>query len=256
MKFASLAAAVFFSGAAGSAFAQTPKPITAVMRGQVQDTLGRPLGDAVIEVAGTGLTLTTPASGNYRLELIPQGNHWVTVRRIGYAPLRVALTFKKGQDREIEFQLEPTPVILPDVVVKAENEMWNKRYQDFVWRSRAARGRFLTRDELEKYPYSRLSEVVARWNPFGFGGGGHAGVVGSGWGISSIGWAFGGESWGSSCAPGISINGARPMSGWRLDDFYADDVEAVEIYRTSTMLPAEFQNYGSDCGVVVVWMTR
>lgn len=256
MKPGILAAAVILGGAfCASAHAQTPKRVTAIMRGQVQDARQRPLSDAVIEILGADLTQTTPASGAYRFEQIPPGNYWVAVRRIGYAPLRVALTFKKGQDREIEFELEDQPVKLPDVVVNAENELWNRKYADFRLRSRGSRGKFLTRDDLERWPYSRLGEVVARYNPLGFSGFSRAGYVGSSWGSSTIGWAFGGgDTFG--CAPAVSINGGGPMAGWRLEDFWAEDVEAVEIYRTRNMLPIQFQDSRTDCGLVVVWMTR
>lgn len=256
MRVASLlVGALLAGGLVGSASAQTKKPDHAAMRGSVQDTLGHPLSDATIEILGTSLKLNTPQSGSYLFDSIPPGRYWVSVRRIGYSPLRAALTFNRHQDREIDFQLEEQPVRLPEVVVNAEHELWNRKYQDFAWRSKAARGRFLTRDDLERWPYSRLSEVVARYNPFGFSGAPRAGVVAAGWGRTSLGWDVSSSGFGS-CVPGVSINGGRPLAGWRLDDFYAEDVEAVEIYRTASMLPVEFQGFGQECGVVVVWMTR
>jgi hypothetical protein len=62
------------------------------------------------------------------------------------------------------------------------------------------------------------------------------------------------DTWGGfgGCSPAVSINGSRPM-GWGLSDFRAEDVEAVEIYRSVRQMPIEFEHWGVGCGLVVVW---
>jgi hypothetical protein len=62
------------------------------------------------------------------------------------------------------------------------------------------------------------------------------------------------DTWGGfgGCSPAVSINGGRPM-GWGLSDFRAEDVEAVEIYRSVRQMPIEFEHWGLSCGLVVVW---
>lgn len=245
---------------AAPALAQTPKapkPLP-VMRGAVQDTLGQPLEGAQIEILGLNRTLTTPGSGAYRFDDIKPGKYWVAVRRIGYAPLRAALSFNQGDDREIEFQLEPLAHELPEVKVRGEDLAWRRKYQDFIWRSRMGFGHFLTRDDIVRAHASVLGDVVQRYLPYtgshafytpGFTdpfegsfrqspfGATHASVFASA----------------SNCSPVVSVNGGRPMGGWAVNDFRPDEVEAVEVYRSVRQMPTEFAMWGASCGLVVVW---
>jgi carboxypeptidase family protein len=249
--------------ATGVAQSQTPKlaqsaKANPVMRGTVQDTLGQGLEGAQIEILGLKLVATTPGSGSYRFDDIKPGRYWVAVRRIGYAPLRAALTFNPGDDREIVFQLEPLAHMLPEVVVQGEDKRWMRRYQDFVWRSRSSFGHFLTRDDIEKAHPAYLGDIVHRYLPFttsdvffrsSFDDGLNRGS------FSALGH-FGssrGNRLGHNCAPAVSVNGARPMGGWAVNDFRPEDVEALEVYRNGYQMPMEFLGWDLPCGLVIVW---
>jgi hypothetical protein len=230
----------------GTSQAQAPrsaKPLS-VIRGAVQDTAGTGLPGAQVEILGAERSVTTSAKGAYRLEQIPPGRYWVIARRIGYAPIRAALTFNAGEDREIVFQLEPLPQVLPEEVVTAADLRWQQRYRDFLWRSRSGPGRFLTRDDLKKDRRNFLDEVVSRYLVFGrFDPSGNALAIGSGRGAGA----------GRSCSPMVSLNGNTPLGGWTLGDFHTEDVEAVEIYSWSRSFPIEFRHWQGRCGLVVVW---
>lgn len=245
--------------AAGAPAQNTPKPLP-VLRGAIQDTLGHPLEGAQIEILGLNRTVTTPGSGAYRFEDIKPGKYWVIARRIGYQPLKAALTLQRGDDREIEFQLEPLPYNLPEVKVRAENQKWERQYRDFVWRSRASlHGYFLTRDDIERSHATVLGDVVRRYLPFvssqAFYTPSFPDPFASGWGRTGIGWV-GSRSFGFNrdCAPAVSLNGSPNTGGWAVNDFRPEDVEAVEVYRSAAELPMEFVNPGAGrCGLVVVW---
>jgi hypothetical protein len=246
MRFRSTTLATVMACLGGAIQAQAPKPAKPlpVIRGEVQDTSGAGLAGAQVEVLGAERTATTSARGGYRLEQIPPGRYWVIARRIGYAPLRAALTFNPGDDREIVFQLEPLPQILPEEVVSAADLRWQQRYRDFLWRSRSGPGRFLTRDDLKKDQRAFLDEVVSRYLIFRrFDPSVSAFSIGRGAGLSS----------GRSCSPMVSLNGNTPLGGWTLGDFRTEDVEAVEIYSWSRSFPIEFQHWQGRCGLVVVW---
>ncbi|HEU5219427.1 MAG TPA: hypothetical protein VFU23_12275, partial [Gemmatimonadales bacterium] len=146
------------------------------------------------------------------------------------------------------------------------DKRWMRKYQDFVWRSRSSFGHFLTRDDIEKSHAAYLGDIVRRYLPFttsdaffhstfesdlGFGSN-------SGWGRDHIGWSSSSASrgrLGGNCAPAVSVNGARPMGGWAVNDFRPEDVEAIEVYRSQFQMPTEFQGWGAGCGLVVVWTT-
>ena len=231
-----------------------PKPLP-VMRGAVQDTAGRPLEGAQVEILGLARSLTTPVSGSYRFDAIQPGKYWVVARRIGYAPVRAALSFNLGDDREIAFQLEPLPYNLPEVKVRAEDKAWMRKYQDFAWRSKSSfYGHFLTRDDIERAHGTYLGDVVRRYLPF---------TNSQSYFTPYFADPFPGRMarFGAStrsrfmdgCSPAVSVNGARPIGGWAVNDFRPGDVEAVEVYRGSHQVPLEFTGSESPCGLVIVW---
>ncbi len=246
---------------AGSVVAQDAPPKNpAVMRGEVQDSRGAPLEGAEVELLGANRKALTPASGTYRLGDLRPGRYWVTVRRIGYEPLRVALTFDPGVEREIIFQLDSRPQRLADIDVTAEDRVWARRYQEFVWRSRSTFGRFLTRDDIERYNPVYLSDVVRSYLPGvplrAFDRAPFFDVFADGWGDGgALGWTHAGYGSRSSCAPAVSLNGATPFSTWAINDFRPQDVEAIEVYRRGRDIPIEFQRMTpGTCGLVVIWL--
>lgn len=244
---------------AGPAQAQAPKgpKLNPIMRGAVQDTLGRPLEGAMIEIAGLDRRVTTPGSGAYRFADIKPGKYWVIARRIGYAPLQAALTFNRGDDREIVFQLEPLAHVLPDVVVRGEQRVWASRYQDFKWRSNGAFGHFLTRDDLERSKAHYLGDVVRRYLPFldteAYFTPAIADPRNRAFGGRTLGFRPASSARGRNCSPAVSVNGGQPNGMWAVNDFRPREIEAVEVYRDGRMMPAEFSGFGTDCGLVVVW---
>lgn len=246
----------FLSLASAAAAQKTPKPLP-IMRGAVQDTLGQPLEGAQVEIMSLERRVMTPSSGAYRFDAITPGRYWVVARRIGYAPVRTALTLNQGDDREIVFQLEPLPYKLPEVKVLAEDKAWTRRYQDFIWRSRSSfHGHFITRDDIEREHAVYLGDVVRRYLPFtnsqSFF---NPDFAVDNWTLDAS--APFGSSRGSrlmsGCTPAVSVNAGRPQGGWAVNDFRPEDVEAVEVYRTSHQIPFEFQSWNLRCGLVIVW---
>ena len=242
---------------AGAATAQkAPKPLP-ILRGAIQDTLGNPLEAAQLEIVGLNRSATTSASGAYRLEDIKPGKYWIVARRIGYEPLRAALTLNPGDDREVVFQLNPMPHNLPDVKVQALNKAWERKYQEFLWRSKASYyGYFFTSDDLTNAHTSVLGDFVHRYFPYAsssdFNTPAFPDPFASWRGRGGLGWAGAQPaSYRSSCPPAVSLNGADPR-GWALNDFRPEDVEALEVYRANR-IPNDFFTTNPACGLVVVW---
>jgi len=62
----------------------------------------------------------------------------------------------------------------------------------------------------------------------------------------------------SSCAVQLYVDGVfTPTEHGRIaDEVQPGDVEAVEVYRAATEVPAEYRRQGSGCGVILVWTQR
>jgi len=244
---------------AGTATAQSTKPSKPlpILRGAIQDTAGRPLDGALIEIVGLKRRMFTPSSGAFRFDDVKPGKYWVVARRIGYAPLQTALTFKNGDDREIVFQLDPLPHVLPEELVKGDDAAWRRRYGDFVGRSHGAFGNFLTRDDIEQARPQYLGDVVRRHMPFtpseAFFNPAFADFDRTFTGYHRLGQRSTRSALSRGCSPLVSVNGGTPSGVWAVNDFRPSDVEAVEVYRGNRMMPAEFATWGTECGLVVVW---
>jgi hypothetical protein len=236
--------------------AQKPSKALPRLRGTVQDTVGRPLEGAQLQILGLDRALLTPASGAYRFAEIKPGKYWVVVRRIGYAPLRTALSFNPGDDREFDFELTPLPHNLSAIKVRAEDKAWMRRYEEFVWRSKTSfQGGFLTRDDIDRSHAIYLGDVVRRYLPFtssrAFFEPYFPSFRAAGASRRYLGSRL--ARFGQNCSPAVSVNGLHTIGGWAVNDFRPNDVEAVEVYGSGASLPLEFSNRQAACGLVIVW---
>lgn len=259
----------------GSVGAATAQEKVAALAGNVKDDEGRNLEGATVEILGTKLTATTGEGGEFRFDNVRAGRYWILVRRIGFAPIRLTATLAAGDVRQVPLELERIPQRLSELAVLAHGGMSQRRYQDFLSRSHAAFGTFLTRDDLARTNAHDLVAVVQRHLPgktrytlerrtgdADFQGGRLYRRVGSGrlYARDELGFFY---HVGSSaldvyhnpnCTPAISINGSTPWPGVALTDFGIEDVEAVEVYRRGSWVPTEFAyRDSSGCGLVVLW---
>ena len=62
----------------------------------LESSTGRPVDGAIVSIEGSDLATLSDSTGAYRLVDIPPGPQVVRVRRIGFADLRVPLTFAPG----------------------------------------------------------------------------------------------------------------------------------------------------------------
>jgi outer membrane receptor protein involved in Fe transport len=97
-----------------------PADASAVGRltGRVSDTqTQRPIPYATVQVEGTGRGATATDSGTYKIGNVPEGTHTVSVRALGYTPIRQSVTVVAGQVTEMDFALTKSPSPLERVVV-------------------------------------------------------------------------------------------------------------------------------------------
>ena len=140
-------------------------PATTSLHGVVRDTTRSPIEGAEVIIHSANRTASTSAAGAFRLEALSPGRYWVTVRRIGYVPLRAALTLERNQDRQIVFELAEMIRELPEVEVWAET-WWTRRFREFSRRQKSRLGRFVTRDDIDRMNPTYLADLVHRYSPF------------------------------------------------------------------------------------------
>ena len=114
-----------FNGAAGLvalvALTVAAAPVqaqTGVIQGQVLDGASqRPVANAQVLVAGTGIGQLSNSSGRFILLNVPSGEHIVQVTLIGYTEAEQAVTVAAGETVSIDVEMSSTAIALNEIVV-------------------------------------------------------------------------------------------------------------------------------------------
>jgi len=217
--------------------------IPAVLIGHVVDSTGVGLPGAEITVNKSDrVHAITGDSGEFRIVDLPAGTTVFNVRRIGFETASFTAVLRGGRTQRAKFSLTPVAQALPVVAVSdtATKTHW---LDDFSRRQSTNRGTFISRAEIERKG-ARMGTDVVRSVP-GIrlvprrGGIGNQVLMTRGDGPRS-------------CVPQMFVHNMA-YSG-TLDDFVAEDIEAVEVYVGTSEVPAELDKAGRGiCGAIVVW---
>src|SRR2546423_535131 len=96
-----------------SAFAQGGS----IIRGHIRDAeSGTPLAGVQVRVDGTTIGALSGADGSYTIVGAPPGSRFVSARRVGYAPMRAAVTVGASTSSTQDFSLHKVATTLNEVV--------------------------------------------------------------------------------------------------------------------------------------------
>jgi hypothetical protein len=230
-------------------------------------------------------TFVTDADGRYRIVAPGPGVYLVEARRVGYqAWVDGPIALASGDVWESAFHLQAVPVLMDPVEVVAPAEFREAYLQrvGFYERQRSDYGHFFTRDDIDRRAPERMTDLLLGVP------GARAPSSTSGFARSSI--TFGGSIQqrgpchprvyvdglivirGDARAFGLDVQGFPERSGEvagrqdptmrpeiALDDVVLpEDVQAVEVYRRGTEVPARFGGMSTEtqCGAIVVWTRR
>ena len=238
----SAATALSFSGAGAQDTARGTTQAAAPARviGKVTDTLGVRLDKADISILNSELRTISDDSGEFNLPGIPSGVVVFSVRRLGYEAATFTAVLKPGKTHRVTFPLTELAANLPGVTVNEKHEPtgW---LADFERHRSGGRGMFITRADIE-HRQARTASDIMRMVP----------------GVQIASTRLGAQlvmtrgSGTRRCLPQLYVH-ATPYSGM-IDDFSADDIEAVEVYSGISELPPDLNTMGkSICAAVVIW---
>jgi hypothetical protein len=217
--------------------------LPAVLIGRVIDSLGNGLAGAEITLHKTeSIRAVTGDSGEFRIAGVPAGTSVFNVRRLGFEAASFTAVLRSGKTHRATLTLSATALSLPAVAVADTNKThW---LDQFERRRSGSRGTFITRADIVKRSARTGSDIVravagVRVSPASRTGGQNVVTMNRGAG-------------GRPCYPTMYVHN-MPYSG-TIDDFSADDVEAVEVYLGISEIPPELDKNGRGiCGVIVVW---
>lgn len=220
--------------------------------GTVRSTSGVAIAGAEVWIDGTEWRTVSNDSGEFHIASAPGGRVKVMVRRIGFRPDSKRVALGPGDVRRVEFVLDGFLEELEAVLVTAQARA-SGRMQEFWARRMVGLGVFMTRDEIER---SRPSRTVDLFHSIlgvriMTGNGGFTRLVS---GRQSISSARGNSAAASACAMQFYVDGIFMTPGtFSVDEIPPETLEALEVYRGPSEIPARFRQRDTACGLVVIW---
>lgn len=243
--------------------------------GMVLDSAKKPIIAAEVSFPELSRSVMTDGSGAFRIGELPAGTHKLTVRRLGYGPLEASVPFdgKRGVERTIYLarsaQLDTVYVTdtRPDELMK-----------EFEANRRIGVGRFLTRADLAKQEFRKLSDVMSEMP-------GAAVVRGQ----NGRGWLYSSRNdpcfypinplcrpGGNAYAPdeiearqgmqlrcyalvyldGILMTPGKPPIPFDIASIPVSMVESIEYYAGGATVPMRYQGKGAECGLMIIHTRR
>lgn len=234
--------AVAAAPAAGQS--EAPKPLgTSQLSGTVMGADGKPLEGAQVYLVGTAVGARADYRGAFHLTGLPAGTQTVEVRQLSYAPRRFTVDLSPVRENRLAAVLDTRATVLGEVKVEGKAHVNIPGFED---RAKRGFGTFLTRDDIEKQQSILLTDVF-RTIP-----GLTVGFDGSNYVVQSA------RSVGSGCQVQWYLDGSPyDNSSNDLDQMLRpDDIEAIEVYKSASEVPVQFQGQNASCGTVVVWTKR
>ena len=205
---------------------------------------GRGVAHAELTIRDEDVFTLTNDRGMFTLEEVPYGVYMIEVRHLAYADRQLPLHVAGGLTQHLSIELSEQALELEGLTVTVEPKRFYNDMEGLVRRMNMGFGTFLLRSDIEWSAATRLPQLLQ----------GRAGIR----------LADGGRSLiirGRQCTPMVFMDGRlyRLDPDLGLNDVITFDVEAVEIYKGTASIPAEFNysnNLQTGCGAIVVWTRR
>jgi hypothetical protein len=190
---------------------------------------------------------TTDDDGWFQFAMAAPGPYTIRVAHIAYtAYTSESINLGRGETVEIRVRLGTNVIPLEPLVVTTRSAAGGRIAEYHRRLETNAFGRFITREDIERRPAARVSDLLrtqpgvgiqtARRGPFG------SNLITMRGGIGA-------------CLPNIYIDGVRVRQSaeFPVDDLLSPDMlEGVEIYSAGATAPVQYQE-SSQCGVVLFW---
>jgi hypothetical protein len=234
--------------------AAAQQPAATIVFGTVRNVSGVPIPGADIWLEGTTAKVVSNDSGEFRIDNAPLGRQKLVVRRVGFRPDYRRVSLSPGDTREVRFTLEGMLEELDAVIVTAQKGA-NGRMAEFWARRMVGVGVFITRADIDRRHPPQTSDLF------------HT-VMGikviSGSGVEPTRLATGRQAMtpvrgANSAASNICpmqyyVDGIFMSPGtFSIDEIVPTQIEAIEIFRGPSEIPARFRQRETGCGLVVIW---
>ena len=231
--------------------------------GTVTDTNRVPIGAAEVVIVSTGARVQADADGRFRIRDLPGGSHILIVRRIGFYPASMIVRVVSTDTQQVSFTLQRVAQELDVVTVTGERGQ-SLGLLEFEYRRRYGFGRYMRREEIERSPGMRTTELLRRLGaplamspPVGGQKRWHVGNPRFVMRTPTMGVGPASMAEPTRCDDRVFVNGVALPGPVDTDDLpSARELAAIEVYRGAP--PPIPLHYGglSACGSVIMLWTR
>lgn len=212
--------------------------------GMVRDSAGSPVSNASVSARDARMLTRTNDRGHFRLGNLPVGSVELTIRRLGFDPIRLTVPAVETLPDTLYIVLVDNVEELAAITVNADAARQRKSIEAFYERAARGLGTYITRDDIIARQATSTLDVLR-------------GVPGL---LVLRGRADGGVRFNTSaqmrrdCAPTVWVDGQR-AAGMEVGDVPVHDLEGIELYHGPSTTPMQFSQgpSGAACGVVVLW---
>lgn len=227
---------------------ELPVPLAAAGRltGQVVDReSGGGIEGAVLELPDLDVEAVTDARGEFALPPVPGGRHRIRVRHLGYGVREDSVSVPPTKSVRLVLILETEPIALAplEVQVRGVRPTWLED-TGFYRRMDRSGGAFITREDIEARDPERVSQLLKTVSGVRVRTDGNLAMLRAPRSLVT----------GARCEIQYFVDGRRTRLPVGVDAFEPADIEAIEVYRGPSEIPAFFDRGRAACGAVVLWM--
>lgn len=227
---------------------ELPVPLAAAAKliGQVADReSGGGLEGAVLELPDLGVEAVTDGRGEFALPPVPGGRHRIRVRHLGYGVHEDSISVPPTKTVRLVLLLESEPIALAplEVQVRGVRPTWLED-TGFYRRMDRSGGAFITREDIEARDPERVSQMLKTISGVRVRTDGNIAMLRAPRSLVT----------GARCEIQYFVDGRRTRLPVGVDAFEPTDIEAIEVYRGPSEIPAFFDRGRAACGAVVLWM--
>ena len=233
-----VAAAVFVAGATSAQAQQVRFRVTS-------DTLDTPVPKAQVVSLNDRAVWRTDDDGRILLTVVHAGPNIFTIRHLGLAPITMTLEVPEHGTRAVHVIMAPAPQRLDTMTIKAlaaepQLSAFDER------RMHNAGGHFITWADIERQQPHETIDLFRRVLGLQVIRVNAEQTI-----VSTRGTGFAG----SSCRPGVGLDGMVFGNDFDVDDIPPSAIYGIEIYNGGATVPSRYLASGATtaCGLIMIW---
>lgn len=219
--------------------------------GTVTDRLSEaPVTAAAVSLRGRSQEVQTNRQGGFILDDVPVGVYELSVRHLGYAPLRHMVNVARGATTEVQIGLVPAPLEMEPLVataVRLRRLEIKGFYERKHWGELLGLGSFYTVADIERRNPWLISDMIMDEASI-------RRVCGLGSRTCRLYTTRLSPGSVPRCPMLVYLDGILVSESGEADMWVSPvEIGGVEVYKGPASLPAEFSGPDSRCGVVAIW---